>query len=130
MKKVSLYLMMVLYISAGINHFLNTHFYEAIMPGYIGLHNLLIYISGVCEIMLGVLLLPQNTRKLSALLIVGMLIVFLWLHVQMLIDYWKYSDKDLWIAMLRIPLQFGLMVWAYSFTYSPKSAANKPEHGL
>jgi uncharacterized membrane protein len=129
MKKISLYLMVILYVIAGVNHFYNRHFYEAIMPEYIGFHNLLIYASGVCEIILGLLLLPQNTRKISAILIVSMLIVFLWLHIQMLIDYWKNSDKDLWIAIIRIPLQFGLIGWAYSFTFLPQGPANKPAQG-
>jgi len=107
--------MVLLYVLAGINHFYNTHFYEAIMPGYISYHTVLIYVSGVCEILLGLLLIPMATRKIAATLIALMLIVFLWLHVQMLIDYWKTNDKHLWIAVVRIPMQFILIWWAWSF---------------
>lgn len=118
MKKVSLYLMILLYVLAGVNHFYNPHFYEAIMPIYIGYHKLLIYVSGVCEIALGLLLIPFYIRKIAAILIIIMLVVFLWLHVQMLSDFWKSNNKDLWIAIIRIPLQFVLIGWAYSFTHS------------
>ncbi|HXB13450.1 MAG TPA: MauE/DoxX family redox-associated membrane protein, partial [Bacteroidia bacterium] len=83
---------------------------------YIGYHSFLIAFSGVCEILLGLLLIPKATRKIAAWLITLMLIVFLWIHVQMLIDFWKNNDKDLWIAIVRLPLQFLLIWWAYTFT--------------
>jgi len=107
--------MAAFYVAAGINHFFSPHFYEPIMPVYIGFHRVLIYISGVCEIVFGLLLIPRYTRKIAVLLIIAMLIVFLWLHVQMLIDYWKSNDKHLWIAIVRIPLQFVFIWWACSF---------------
>lgn len=120
MKKVSLYLMALLYVLAGINHFYNTPFYEAIMPGYIGYHTTLIYISGACEIALGLLLLPKYTRKIAANLIILMLVVFLWIHVQMFIDYWHNHDKNLWVAAVRLPMQFVLIYWAFTFTKPAK----------
>ena len=108
--------MALLYTLAGINHFYNTPFYETIMPGYIGYHTALIYISGLCEMALGLLLLPQYTRKTAANLIILMLVVFLWLHVQMFIDYWQNHDKNLWLATVRLPLQLVLIYWAFTFT--------------
>jgi len=114
MKSLSLYLMAALYILAGVNHFYNPAFYEPIMPAYIGYHLPLIYVSGVCEMLLGLLLIPFYTRKIAAILIMAMLIIFFWLHIQMLVDYTKSHDKHLWIAILRIPLQVVLIAWAYS----------------
>jgi len=121
MKKNSLYLMIVFYLLAGLNHFYSPHFYEPIMPVYIGLHRLLISISGIFEIVFGLLLIPRQTRKTAAILIILMLIVFLWLHVQMLIDYWESNDRHLWVAILRIPLQFVFIWWAYSFVHLPQN---------
>lgn len=120
MKKFSLYTMALLYVLAGAYHFINPHFYEAIMPSYIGYHSFLISLSGVCEFLLGLLLIPNKTRRIAATFIVIMLTVFLWLHIQMLIDYWKNSDKHLWLAIARIPLQFILIWWAYSYTKRTK----------
>jgi len=113
--------MVALYVLAGANHFYNPDFYEVIMPKYIGYHKLLIYVSGACEIVLALLLIPQYTRKIASILIIIMLIIFLWLHIQMLIDYWKNNDRHLWIAILRIPLQFVLIWWGYTFTRSRSS---------
>ncbi len=121
MKKLSLYLMALLYVLAGAYHFINPNFYEAILPSYIGYHSFLIFFSGVCEFLLGIFLIPLFSRRIAAILITFMLTVFLWLHVQMLIDYWKSSDKHLWLAIIRIPIQFILIWWAYSFTKRTKS---------
>ena len=113
--------MVAFYATAGINHFINPHFYEPIMPVYISFHVLLIYISGACEVLLALLLISEYTRRIAAILIIAMLVLFLWLHIQMLIDYLKNKDKDLWIAIVRVPLQFILIWWAYSFAYMPQN---------
>ncbi|HXP52927.1 MAG TPA: MauE/DoxX family redox-associated membrane protein [Bacteroidia bacterium] len=116
MKKLSLYSMALFYLLAGINHFYSSNFYETIMPAYIGYHKLLIEISGVVEILLALILIPNYTRRIAATLIAVMLVIFLWLHIQMLIDFWSKDNKHLWIAILRVPMQFILIWWAYSFT--------------
>ena len=116
MKKLSLYLMCGFYILAGWNHFWHPSFYEALMPWYLPFPKFLIFISGVCEIVLGILLIPMATRRVAAYLIIAMLIVFFIIHVQMLIDFLNTNNKFLWGAILRIPLQFILIWWAYSFS--------------
>ncbi len=115
LRKISLFSITGLYILGGLNHFYNPAFYEAILPSYLPAHVFLIYFSGVIEIALGILLVPIKTRRLAAYLIVAMLIVFFIPHVQMLIDFIKSDHPYLWIAIVRIPLQFILIWWAYSF---------------
>ena len=115
LKQISLFSMVGLYILGGLNHFYNPAFYEAIMPAYIPYHNFLIYSSGVIEIILGMMLVPIATRRVAANLIIAMLIVFFIIHIQMLIDFMNDSTKPLWMAIVRIPLQFVLIWWAYSF---------------
>lgn len=108
--------MVGLYLFGGLNHFYNLAFYEAMMPSYIPAHTFLIYASGVIEMGLGIMLVPIVTRKLAAYLIIAMLIVFFIIHIQMLIDFIKTDNKALWFAIVRLPLQFVLIWWAYSFT--------------
>ena len=123
LKKISLFSISGLYILGGLNHFYNPAFYEAVLPAYLPAHAFLIYLSGVIEIALGILLVPIKTRRLAAYLIVAMLIVFFIPHIQMLIDFIKNDNPYLWIAIVRIPLQFILIWWAYSFTKN-KSVQN------
>ena len=66
MEKIKLglkYLLALFFVLAGLNHFLNSAFYLKIMPPYLPWHLLLVYVSGVFEIILGgLLLLPKFTR--------------------------------------------------------------------
>lgn len=111
-KKISLALMSLLYVLAGINHFVHPLFYSGPMPPYLPFPMELIYISGVCELVLGLLLIPAKTRKLAASLIILMLILFFTVHIQMIVNDYQTGGIVLWIAIIRLPLQFVLIYWA------------------
>ena len=104
-----------MYIASGINHFINPSFYLAILPQYLPWHLQLVNASGFVEIGLGVLILFKKYRRLAAWLIIAMLIAFIPVHLQMLLDYSRKNSLLLWIAIIRLPLQLLLIWWAYSF---------------
>ncbi|MCB0417587.1 MAG: hypothetical protein KDD39_08055, partial [Bdellovibrionales bacterium] len=67
MLKVSLkYLFGLLFMAAGINHFVNPSFYIHIMPPYIPWHAAMVAISGVAEFLLGLGLLIKKYQRVSA----------------------------------------------------------------
>ncbi len=113
MKKVSLIVMSLLYIAAGVNHFINPAFYLKIMPTYIPYHLMMIYLSGAIEIILGIALLIKKSQKVAGWLIILMLIVFLPVHIKMIMDTWISLNIKFIIALVRLPLQFVLIYWAY-----------------
>lgn len=115
-----LYLMVLLYIGAGINHFVKPEFYEKMMPSYIPFHLFCIYFSGIYEVLFALLLIPIKTRKVSAWLIVAMLVVFFVIHIQMLIDNLDNNGVMFWASIIRIPIQFVLIWWAYLYTKNPQ----------
>jgi uncharacterized membrane protein len=121
-EKLSLYIMCLLYVIAGIFHFIIPEFYNKAIPTYLPAHAFLTYLSGLCEIVFGIMLLKDAIRKIAAYLIIAMLLVFMIVHVQMLADFLMDETKPLWLAILRIPLQFVLIAWAFSFT---KTVASK-----
>jgi len=51
---LQLYFMGVLYTVLGVLHFTNTGFYRPFMPKFLPAHDLLIYLSGIAEILLGI----------------------------------------------------------------------------
>ena len=53
LKLVMTWLMGVLFVLAGVNHFFNTDFYVRIMPPYLPWPRELVYLSGVFEAALG-----------------------------------------------------------------------------
>ena len=115
MKKISLYVMIVFYIAAGINHFWHPEPYVGIMPSWIPWHKELVIISGICEILLGFLLLFSATRRFAAWGIILLLIGVFPANIQMLINFSNESNPDLWVAIIRLPLQLLLIWWAYGF---------------
>ena len=81
---IQLYLMGVIYSILGVVHFTHTGFYRPFMPKFLPAHDLLIYLSGVAEILLGIGVLFPQTRILALWGLIAMLIVFLIVHVNML----------------------------------------------
>ena len=116
MKDVSLYVMVLLYVAAGINHFVNPRFYMKIMPPAIPYHKAMVDISGICEIVFALLLLPLATRHIGAWLIIILLIAIFPANIYMAINWTRKHYRNLWIAYARLPLQAVLVWWAYSFT--------------
>ena len=52
-KIITRWLFGVIFVFAGVNHFLNPDFYVRIVPPYLPWHVELVYASGACEISLG-----------------------------------------------------------------------------
>lgn len=104
-------------MAAGIIHFIKPGFYLSIMPKWMPSPLLLIYISGVAEIALGAMLIPESTRKGAAWLIIAMLVVFFFaIHIPQAIDFYKTNNPLLSIALVRLPIQFVLVWWAWLYT--------------
>ena len=82
------------------------------MPKFLPKHELLIYMSGLLEILLGFGVLFQSTRNSALISIILMLVVFLVVHINMLFPGNQLGIPT-WILWLRIPIQFLLMYWTY-----------------
>ncbi len=108
--------MILFYIAAGLNHFIDPAFYLPIMPPYLPWHLLLIYISGAFELLFGIMLIPDKTRRTSAWLIIALLVAVFPANIQMTINYVSENNPDLWISIVRLPIQFLLIWWAWVFT--------------
>ena len=111
--------MAVLYIAAGINHFVHPDMYITIMPPWLPYHAALVLISGICEVVFGLMLLLPTTRKMAAWLIIVMLIAIFPANIQMMLHYMDENNPRLWMAVVRLPLQVLLIWWAYGFTKEP-----------
>ena len=83
--KLLIYVYVVFFISAGVNHFLNPQFYDAIVPDFIPFPRLVHQITGVIEIILPLFLLTRF-RKEAALLMIFFLVIlyganlFVWVN--------------------------------------------------
>jgi len=111
-----MYLQVMLYVGAGINHFLRPAFYMSIIPPVLPWHYAITILSGIAEIVFGVLLLVPATRKMAAWGIIFLLVAVFPANVQMLINYLHEQNPKTWIAILRLPVQGLLIWWAYVYT--------------
>jgi uncharacterized membrane protein len=111
-----LYLMAALYVLAGLNHFRSPRTYIRIMPHYLPWHLQLVYISGVCEVIFGLMLLHPVTRVYGAWLIILLLIAVFPANIQMAVDFYHKKNPYLWLALLRLPMQLLLIWWAWLYT--------------
>jgi uncharacterized membrane protein len=104
------------FVGAGVNHFIATGFYLSMMPPYVVWHLAMVQISGVAEIVLGVLLLVPATTTIAAWGLIALLIAVFPANLQMALHpetFPEFSPGSLW---LRLPLQAVLIAWAWWYT--------------
>ena len=107
----------ILFVAAGVFHFVKPEIYLRVMPRWLPAHRTLVALSGVTEIAAGALLLYGPTRALGAWLIVAQLVAFFAVHVDML-AHSEGTGRGLprWALWVRLALQFGLIGWAWAYT--------------
>jgi uncharacterized membrane protein len=117
-KKILLAIMIAFYLFAGVNHFINPHFYDAVIPPYLSDWSAFINIaSGCLEIALALLLIPIKTRRLASWGIIIMLIAFIPAHIyfiqkgSFLLGGLVVTPLIAWVRLLVIhPI---LILWAW-----------------
>ena len=107
--------MSLLYAIVGIKHFTNTGFFVAIVPPIINYKEEVVLVSGLIEVILGVLLLFNHTRKLAAWCIITLLIVVFPANIYL---YFSEIAREILSisknqALYRMPFQIPLMIISY-----------------
>ncbi len=109
------YLLGVVFILAGINHFRTPKLYKRIMPPYIPSQDTMVILSGIAEMILGFLLLNPKTQNIGAWGIIIILILFIPVHIYMLQNEKASMNLPKWLLIIRFPLQLALIYWAYLY---------------
>ena len=110
-----LYLMATIYVAAGLMHFIRPKMYMRILPSYLPGHKFLVNFSGLAEIVIGIALCFSETKNFAIYCVIAMLTFFLPVHLHMLFEKRASMGLPKWMLIWRIPLQFLLMFWAYSY---------------
>ncbi len=109
------YLIGIVFILAGVNHFRKPNMYKRIIPPCIPSHDTMVIISGVAEMLLGFMILNPTTQVIAAWGIIILLLLFIPVHVYMLQNQKASMKLPKWLLILRLPLQFLLIYWAYQY---------------
>lgn len=115
-KEIFRWLLAVLFVFAGVSHFLRPGFYEAMVPPYLPSPHLLVVLSGIAEIILGVMLLIPRFSRMAAWGLIALLIAVSPANIHMALHpnlFPQFHPTSLWI---RLPVQLVLMAWACWFT--------------
>lgn len=110
------YLLGIIFILAGVNHFRKPKLYEQIVPPYFPAASTIVMLTGIVEMILGFMLMNKNSQTEAGWGIIILLILFLPAHIYMLQNEKASLKIPKWALILRIPLQFVLMYWAYLYT--------------
>lgn len=103
----------LVFIIAGIMHFIVPKTYMKIMPPSIPKPKLMVLISGAAEIIFGALFLFPSTRGLASIGLIVLLIAVFPANIHMAQRMRKKNHPYTWLAYLRLPLQFVLIYWVY-----------------
>lgn len=111
-----LYVMALLYIIAGINHFRKPELYLKIIPPFITNKKFVSEFSGVIEILLGIYLCIPIFSSLAARSIMIVLVLIFPANIYMVVNKKASLGLPKWILYLRLPIQFLLIFWAYQYS--------------
>lgn len=125
------YVMGFTYAIAGVLHFVSPRAYERIVPPQFPRPRGLVYLSGIAEVILGIGVLFERTRNVSAWGLVALLVAVFPANVYMAMSdelelpepLDDVSDLALWA---RLPLQAVLVAWALWYTNSSDSDQEAP----
>jgi len=114
-KTISRYVLAIFMIVAGVLHFVNEPFYLKIMPPYLPAHRALVFLSGVCEVGLGALLLVPRFSRLAAWGIILLLIAVFPANMHVY-QHQEVLPAPAWVHLARLPLQGLFIAWAWWHT--------------
>jgi uncharacterized membrane protein len=126
LKTILQYLLCVLFVLAGLYHFINPALYLKIMPSYLPWHLFLVYLSGFFEVALGILVIINTYARIAAWGLIALLIAVFPANLHMAINPELFSNINPVILWLRLPLQAVLIAWAYWYTRPPAGKRLKP----
>jgi uncharacterized membrane protein len=107
----------LIFIAAGIGHFLNPGLFGRIMPPLIPWTLILpiVYLTGILEIVFGAMLLFPQTSSIAAWGLMALLIAVFPANINLALNPGLTPGFPGWLHWLRLPLQPVLIWWAYQY---------------
>jgi uncharacterized membrane protein len=124
LKQVMKWLLGIFFVLAGANHFVHADFYVKIMPPYLPWHRELVALSGVAEVVLGVLVLIPQTTVPAAWGLIALLCAVFPANVHMALNNELFPEYPPVVLWARLPLQGILIAWAWWFARNREPQAD------
>ena len=107
------YLLAIFFILAGVNHFINAGFYLQMMPPYLPWHLFLVYLSGIFEIILGIMVLIPSLTSIAGWGLIALLIAVFPANIHMALHPDLFPNISPIVLWIRLPFQAVFIAWAY-----------------
>ncbi len=111
----------LVYVLAGLGHFVATEAYMRVVPDYLPAHRCLVLLSGAAEAIAGLALLTRLTQRFAAWGIILLLVAVMPANVWMVQQPERWPGIPVWLLWLRLPLQGALIWWAHLYTRRAES---------
>jgi uncharacterized membrane protein len=110
--------MTVAMVDVGTLHFVAPDGFAHIVPAYLPMPYVLVYVSGVAEIAGGLGLTFEKTRRAAAWGLIALYIAVFPANINMAVNHIGFGDQPLppLAVWLRLPLQAVFIAWAYWYT--------------
>ena len=114
-KSITVYSLGILYISVGITHFTNPKFFIPLVPPCLIYLEELVFISGIVEVIMGIMLFFKKSRKLGALITIALLLAVFPANIYLYLSETPRGVLEISKnqALFRLPFQVPLIVIAY-----------------
>lgn len=99
-------------IMGGVQHFIKPDFYLPFVPSFLPFPMVIIYLSGIVEMALGLLLLFKKSAKIAAVGIFMLMLLFLPIHIWDIISDTPAIGSHK-AALIRLPFQFLFLAIAW-----------------
>ena len=103
------------YAAGGVNHFVHSGTYVAIMPPHYSHPMGWVQFTGAAEIAGAIGLLLPQTRHAAAWCIIAMLVGYYDVHIYMAVHPEQFASLPLRALYGRLPLQLVLIAWAWVY---------------
>jgi len=100
-------------VAAGINHFANPDFYLKIVPSFLPMPSLLVYGSGVAEVVGGLGTMHPRTRRVAGWFLIATLGAVFPANVYMAVNPERFAFIPPWALIARLPLQTLFIFWVW-----------------
>lgn len=128
LRSVLLWLLAALFIAGGLNHFRDPGFYLVMMPPLLPFPLELIYLSGVLEVLGGLLVLVPPLRRLTGWGLIALLVAVFPANIYAAVAQVQPPGGHVapLLLWLRLPFQAVFIAWVYyAALYKPAPAAKR-----
>ena len=125
-KRILLWLMGGFYVFGGVLHLVRPDYYRPMMPPYLPAHDFLIWLSGVAELVLGLLVIDSVVRVYAAWGLIALLIAVFPANLHIALNdvpVFGAAEGAGAFNWVRLPFQALFIAWAWWYTLPEADAS-------